>query len=266
MPTILSLELIMLRKSTFIVALILSMLVLSSCNLPSRQVLQAETPTSTSAWLPEISPTPINLCDNQYFPSRLGDTWQYSGSNTAIGTYSRTDTVTRSRAEVFIVSTTLADVTYGVNYGCSPAGLTDNDPIQQYVGALLSGPNAPVNVKLTSSSGITLPATVAPGNTWQQTAEWEASSKELNLNGRLVFNYTAVGYEIVTVPFGTFNALRVDATIRIEVSGFRILAGTYTTSTWMVPDIGIVKSEGTSHVPGVDFSDGMQLTSFAPSP
>jgi hypothetical protein len=123
-----------------------------------------------------------------------------------------------------------------------------------------------VNVKLTSSSGISLPATITPGDTWQQTADFEASSQELNLNGRFVFDYTAVGYENVTVPLGTYNALRVDATIRIEVSGFRILAGTYTTTTWMVPKIGIVKSEGASHVPGVDFTDSMQLTSFAPSP
>ena len=80
----------------------------------------------------------------------------------------------------------------------------------------------------------------------------EATSPELNLSGRFVFDYTAVGYENVTVPFGTFNALRVDATIRIEVSGFRIQAGTYTTSTWLVPEIGMVKSEGTSHVPGLN--------------
>jgi hypothetical protein len=86
------------------------------------------------------------------------------------------------------------------------------------------------------------------------------------LNGTFVFNYIAVGYENVTVTFGTFNALRVDATIRIEVSSFRILAGTYTTTAWMVPEIGIVKSEGTSHLPSVDFTDAMQLTSFAPSP
>jgi len=192
------------------------------------------------------------------------DSW--GTKNTAIGEYSRTDTITRSSAEVFSVSTTLSNITYGVNYGCSSAGLTANDPIQQYVGALLSGPNAPVKVNLTSTSGITLPAKITPGDTWQQTADFEASSQDLNGSGRFVLKYTAVGYENVTVPFGTFNALRVDATIRIEVSPLRVLAGTYTTTSWMVPDIGIVKSEGISNVPGVDFSDAIQLTSFAPAP
>jgi hypothetical protein len=265
MPSILSLELIMIKKSMLIAALILSLLVLASCNLPSRQVSQPKTPTPSIGTLPEISPTPVYLCNNQYFPNKLGDTWEYSGSNSVLGDYSRTDSIASSGTEVFSIATTLSGVTYAVNYGCSSTGLTASNPIQQYVGALLNGPDAPVNVKLTSSSGITLPVKIAPGDTWQQTADFEASSQELNLNGRFVFDYSAVGYERVTVQFGTFNALRIDCTIRIEVSGFRILAGTYTTSSWMAPNIGVIKSEGASHVPGIDFTDGMQLTSFTPS-
>ena len=254
------------RKPVFIVDIILLILALSSCNLPNRQISPTPTPVVTSIPLLEPSPTPASLCDNQYFPSQLGDAWEYSGNNTAIGAYSRTDTITNSSAEAFSVSTILANVSYGVHYDCSAAGLTATDPIQQYVGALLSSPNSPVDVKLTSSSGVTLPASIIPGDTWQQTAGFEATSPDLNMNGRFVFNYAAVGFENVTIPLGTFNALRVDTTIRIEVSAFRVLAGTYTSTSWMVPEIGIIKSEGTSHVPNIDFSDTMQLTSFAPSP
>lgn len=258
----------MLRKSSFIVALVLFMLSLSSCNLPARQISQANTPTPVQINIiqPELSPTPVNLCDNQYFPSKSGDTWEYSGNNTVIGDYSRTDIVTQSGADAFNVSTNISGVTYGVNYACSTEGLTASDPVQQYAGALLSSPDSPVSVKLTSNTGLSLPATITPGDTWQQIANFEASSPDLNLNGRFVFNYSAVGYESVTVPFGTFNALRVDATIRIEVSGFRILAGTYNSSTWMVSNIGVVKSEGISHVPGIDFSDGIQLANFSQTP
>ncbi len=253
----------MLGKSAFIVALVLLIPVLSSCNLPARQVEQVEASTQTNVIQPEASPTPANLCANQYFPSMLGDTWEYSGSNTALGAYTRTDAVTSASAEAFSVDTTISSLTYEVNYACTSSGLIANDPVQQYAGALLSSPNAPINVKLTSNSGISLPSEINPGDTWQQSADFEAASQDFNLSGRFVFNYTAVGYENITVPFGSFNALRVDATIRIEVSGFRILAGTYTTSTWMVPEIGLVKSEGTSHVPGVEFTDGIQLTKFS---
>lgn len=256
----------MFRKPTFIVPLILSILLLSSCNLPARQQNRVETPTEARINLPEASPTPVNLCSNQYSPSNLGDTWEYSGSNSALGAYSRTDAVTRSGAEDFNVETTISTLTYGVNYSCTSAGLIASDPVQQYAGALLSGPNAPVTVKLSSNAGISLPSVISPGDTWQQTADFEATSPNFNMSGRFVFNYTAVGNEDVIVPFGTFKALRVDATIRIEVSGFRILAGTYTASTWMVPGVGVVKSEGTSHVPGIEFTDGIQLTTFTTAP
>jgi len=266
MPSILSLEMIMFRKLTFIVTLILSILILSACNLPARQVNQLKAPTQTDLIQPEASPTPANLCANQYFPGTLGDAWEYSGSNTALGAYTRTDAVTSSSAEAFSVDTTISSLTYRVNYACTSAGLIANDPVQQYAGALLSAPNAPISVRLSSNSGLTLPPVINPGDTWQQSADFEASSPDFNLSGRFVFNYTAVGYENVTVPFGAFNALRVDATIRIEVSGFRILAGTYTTSTWMVPEIGVVKSEGISHIPGVEFTDGIQLTKYSSTP
>jgi hypothetical protein len=269
MPSDLSLEMIMRRNIAFSsIAVILLILVLSACNLPERQTTLVGSPTSSSTHvtLPEPSPTPVPLCENQYFPSRLGDTWKYSGTNTATGDYNRTDTVSRSGAEVFNVDSTISGITNGVNYGCTSDGLTANNPIQQYAGALLSGPNAPVNVKLTSVSGITLPAHIAPGDTWQQSADFEATSQQLNVSGRFVFDYTAIGFESITVPGGTFDALRMDATIHVEVSAFRLEAGTYTVSTWLAPDVGLVKSEGTSHVSGVDLSDSMQLTSFTPAP
>ncbi len=256
----------MYRKLILNVVLILSIFILSSCNLPARQVNQMEAPTQTTIFQPQASPTPIRLCNNPYFPNSRGDTWEYSGSNSALGAYNRTDAVTQSGADVFSVETTISSLTYGVKYSCTSGGLIASDPVQQYAGALLSGPDAPVTVKLTSNSGITLPSVIKPGDTWQQTADFDATSQSFNLNGRFVFDYTAVGYENVTVPSGSFNALRVDATIRIEVSGFRVLAGTYTTSAWMAPGIGVVKSEGTSHVPGVEFSDALQLTKFSSNP
>ena len=267
MPSIFPLETTVHKKLlSIVIVIILSTLVFSACNLPSRQAVQAGTPASVTGTILKSTPTPSSQCDNQYFPSNLGDAWEYSGTNSAIGAYTRTDSITNSGTEAFTLGTTQSGVTYDITYACSLTGLTSTDPILQYAGALLSSPDAPVNVNLSSNSGISLPAKISPGDTWQQTADWNATSSQLSLNGKFVFDYTAVGFENVTVPFGTFNALRVDTTIRIEVSGFRILAGTYTTTTWLAPEVGIVKSEGTSHVPGVDFTDSMQLTRYNREP
>ncbi len=254
------------KYSSIIVVFILTILVLSGCNLPDRQISQAQATIPPSAVIPAPSPTPVSLCANPYFPSGLGDTWEYSGNNTALGAYNRTDTVSQSSADAFRVDSTLAGISYSVNYRCSSAGLTASDPVQQYAGAFLSGPNAPLNVKLSSVSGITLPAKIAPGDTWQQTADFSATSPQLNASGTIAIDYAAIGYENVTVPLGTFNALRVDVIIRILVTPLKIEAGSYTASTWLVQDIGMVKSEGTSHVTGIDFSDSMQLARFTTAP
>jgi DUF3108-like len=266
MPCILCVEMIMLRKPFFLFfVLIMSILALSACNLPERQISQIAAPTSITTPLPEASPTTVSLCYNQYFPSRLGNTWEYSGSDSAIGAYNRTDTVSQSSADAFSIDTSSSGITYRVDYSCSSAGVTANDPIQQYAGAILSSANTPVNVKLTSVTGITLPASIATGDTWQQSAEFEATSDQLDVNGRFVLDYTAMGYENVTVPSGTFNALRIDTTIHIEVSMFHIEAGTFTVSTWLAPDVGMIKREGTSNIAKFNFSDSMQLTSFTPT-
>ncbi|MFZ2098233.1 MAG: hypothetical protein WAV05_16500 [Anaerolineales bacterium] len=257
----------MIRKllSIVLTAILLSIL-FTACNLPERQALPTRTPTSAISAIAENTPTPTSLCTNAYFPNHSGDTWEYSGSNSAMGAYTRTDTITVSGPESFTVATTLANVPYSVSYACSPGGLTVTDPIQQFVGAILSSPNAPLQVQLISNSGTSLPAKISPGDTWQQIAEGNASSQDFNLNGRFVFNYVAVGYEDVTVSSGTYHALRVDTTIRIEVSGFHILAGTYQITSWLVTDVGLVKSEGASHVTGVEFTDHLELTKFTPVP
>jgi hypothetical protein len=196
----------------------------------------------------------------------VGDSWEYSGNTSAAGAYTRSDKINTSSDNGFIVESKVSNVTYFVEYTCSDAGMTSVNPIQQYLGALVTGPNAPVKVTLTSNSGISLPAKIEAGDSWQQIAGWEGVINGLSTNGRAVLDYNAVGYESITVPFGTFNALKVNATIRIEVTAFRILAGTYDYTFWLAPDIGMVKSEGISHIPGVEFTDSLELVDFVSPP
>ncbi len=244
--------------------LMISVVILSACNLPVRQAVSTETqPVLPVA---ESSPTPAPLCANAYFPNAAGDQWEYSGSDSLSGVYTRTDTITNTLAGSFTQVTSVGNISYPVVYNCTSSGLTADNPVQQYAGVLLSRPDVPVSVKMDSNSGISLPSRTNPGDTWQQIANFEATSTQLNINGRFVFDYSAVGFENITVPAGTYNALRVDTTIRIEVTALHVLAGTYTTTSWWAPDVGMVKSEGTSHVTGVDFTDSMQLTRFTSVP
>ncbi len=252
------------RLQIVVIILLLSVFILYGCNLPSRHIKL--TPTQSTLPLEVSTPTPAPLCANQYLPTTAGEQWEYSGSDSFSGAYTRTDKITDALATAFTQSTSIGETSYSVVFDCTSSGLTSGNPIEQYAGALLSSPNVPVSVKMTSNSGITLPARINPGDTWQQVADFQATSPQLNVNGRFVFAYTAVGYENVTVPAGTYNALRVDATISIELTILHVPAGTYTTTSWWVPEVGLVKSEGTSHVTGVDFSDSMELVKFTQAP
>jgi hypothetical protein len=269
------LEMFMLRKPIFMGALlIMSVFLLTGCNLPSKEAAQALAPTPTTATntatnIPTATFTPTpepTLCDNLYQPSKAGATWVYTGSNTALESYNRTDNIIKSSSNAFTSENAISTVSYTVDYSCTEAGLIAENPVQQYLGALLNSPGSQISVKLISASGVSLPANIKPGDQWQQVAEVEANINGNTMNGWLVFDYTAVGFESLTVPSATYDALRVDATISIEVTPLRIQAGTYQLTTWMAPNVGTVKTESTSYVPGIEFSDSLELTSFTPSP
>lgn len=250
------------KPLSILIVLLIAALTLSACNLPNRQEVNA--PAGTLSTPTQGSLAPSSLCTNLYFPNTTGDKWEYTGTDSVLGTFTRTDTITNSSSASFTQETSQGNVTYSIPYDCSTVGLTSRNPIQQYAGALLNNPDVPLDVKLTSNSGVSLPATISPGDTWQQIADWEATSQQLNVNGRFVFKYTAADYESITIPAGTYNALRVTTTIQVEVTSFHVTAGSYTIVAWWVPEIGLVKSEGTSHVTGINFSQSMELSRFTP--
>lgn len=256
----------MLKKTTLIVLAIIQVLfTLTSCNLPAGSKTSETGGPQTIVDI--IAPTPnTRLCENLYYPNTTGDTWEYAGSTSALGAYSRTDTITRSEAKSFMVESNSSGISYSVEYSCTEAGLLSTNPIQQYLGALLPILSGQVTLNLVSNSGLSLPSVIKPGDTWEQIAEWEGTAQGFSAKGRLVFNYTAIGHETVTISSGTYEALRVDTSILIEISNFHIRYGSYEISTWMAPNIGVIKSDGHSDIPNVDFSDSLELIRFTKSP
>jgi hypothetical protein len=258
--------------------LVLSMVVilgLSSCNLPATpQTPPAPSPTSTQTGgmmavtdtLPASQTTQAvdsgPLCDNDYFPNDDGNKWTYSGNNSATGDYTRTDEVTDSTDYGFTTTTTLTKVTYDTEFTCTEAGLINLLPAGGWLSAVFSGPSGTVEVTPTMNTGITLPKEFQPADTWDQYLAWNASSPKVNQNGSFNYHYTAMGSEVVTVPFGTFDAMRIDATIDVEMGTYQKMNGAYTTSVWWVQDIGPVKMEGSMDMPGLKFTDTLELVSY----
>jgi hypothetical protein len=68
--------------------------------------------------------------------------------------------------------------------------------------------------------------------------------------------------EVVSVPAGNYDAMRIDMTIDVDINAPGKVTYTYTNSIWLVRDIGLVKSEGSSDQRGFEFTDVLELESF----
>ena len=189
-----------------------------------------------------------NACDYPYNPLRKGATWEYA---TAGGLYSETVTaVTGGASQATVTEAYDSGFSRGTfDITCGPNGI---EGFQYQIGAFGQGGSA--QVTMTTHSGWTLvpPIELAPGATWQSSVGWslsqEANGQTLNLTYLTNSAYTAVGVERVTTPAGTFDAIRVDNTETIVVSGppgiFGSTGVTETTSSltyWYARDVGLVK-------------------------
>jgi hypothetical protein len=223
--------------------------------------MSAETvPDASAAATQEISSE--ELCDNDYMPSDDGAVWQFAGQNSKLGAYTRTDTVTDSRDDGFTITTELKDVTYAEEWTCTEAALIDLEPGQQTLAAAFCGPSGTVAVTREFNSGITLPRHIDPALSWQQVFGWRATSADVSSNGSFTYQFKAMGPEVVAVPFGSFDAMRINVEVELEMGGPTGMKGTYAQSMWFVQDVGLVKVEGESHIKGVEFTDSMELASY----
>jgi hypothetical protein len=120
---------------------------------------------------------------------------------------------------------------------------------------------------------VTLPSEISPGDTWSQTFTLEGTQnvtadQTSNVVGQVKYDSTAVSVESVTVPAGTFDALRVEGPnsmdLTVEMSGFTVpmtISGTLV--RWYAPGVGYVKSVETSNVFDIDVEITTELASYS---
>ncbi len=89
-------------------------------------------------------------------------------------------------------------------------------------------------------------------------------------NLEYMHGYQIDGYENVTVPFGTFTALKSKESVTIQGTiGNEYLYKTTTTTDWAIPDVGIIKSvtsDGITHeLMSFKYDDSKQGAKINPS-
>jgi len=83
--------------------------------------------------------------------------------------------------------------------------------------------------------GVTLPNDVQVGDNWSQTLQVAGG----NIHATIETSYNAVGYETVTVPAGSFNALKVEQNGLVNMGGQTLNSHAF---FWYAQDVGVVKS------------------------
>jgi hypothetical protein len=252
-------------------------LLISSGLLLALAACTQDVPQPTEPPQQESEPTPAQPtpqvsgpCVNPFFPVISGATWSYKSSGGAAGDYSFTDTITAVSEEGFTLNSQFEQLTRIIEWSCQPDGLA---ALQ-----LGSGPAAGIStdqfeldITPKSTSGVILPPTIAPGDRWTYSLEFEGAAEmagnPATATGRASYAFEALAVESVSVPAGTFDAMKVkaDLTMDVQISVQSVstpVSFTFSSFMWWAPGVGWVKSENTGDLGTGPFTETIELQSY----
>jgi len=224
-------------------------------------------PISPDSGLPVVGE---GLCANAYFPVRQGATWTYKSTGGAAGDYEFTDTVSAVRDGGFTLTSTFSDLTRTQEWECKEEGLVALQLGGPTV-ATLSSEDIDLQLDVKNVSGVTFPSEINAGDQWQHALDFEGTmaiaGETAEADGNVQTNFTALGEESVTVPAGTFNAMKVQMdtalNITVRVQGLAVpvtFSGSF--NYWLVQGAGWVKASGTGTVANTSFTETIELQSY----
>ncbi len=184
-------------------------------------------------------------CDHPFFPLRSGSSWSYStteGTSTwSVG--SASGTADSAQATMAI---SIPEVAMTTHWDCTSEGIISYD----FGNITVAEMGQIATMDVTESSGVFLPAAslLAPGYSWSDNyslvMQITAEGVSVDMTMTAAETWTAAGMETVSVPAGTFEALRVDGTENITMSGFMGMEGVDTVvdaTFWFAEGVGIVR-------------------------
>ena len=256
------------------ISVLMIVLLLTACSTPptNPQPTATETAAPPTATVAGTTPTAEQgLCTNPYYPVHQGATWTYKSTGGPGGEYSFTDTISSVRQDGFTLSTQIGDITRSQEWTCSEQGLTALQ-LGGAPAAMLNSQNIQLNLNVSNITGVTFPSQINPGDQWEQTLALQGNVTMMNeqaeATGNAQMKFAAIGNESVTVPAGTFEALKVQVEVTLNLNatyqGITLpvsFNGAYT--YWFAPNVGWVKATGTGNVLGNAFSDTTELQSYS---
>ena len=274
----------MIRKPIFIVGILVLLLALTSCSLPGTgsevETVSTDEPAPAeegsgedSVVVPELGMPVVGagLCANAYYPVREGATWNYTGTNSEVGEYSWTDTITETSDNGFTLTSQFDDLTRTQSWECRPEGLLTLQLGGGPAGSITSN-QTQLNLETQNVTGVTYPVVINAGDQWSHAHEFsgtmDIAGQSAEANGDESASFTALGLESVTVPAGTFDAMKIEVATTININstfqGTTVpVTFTGTTTSWYVQGVGWVKSVSTSEFGGITSTDTVELQSYS---
>lgn len=269
----------MLSKSMFrLISWLLVLIFILSCSFgaaaptatPTQQPSSTEAPTvapTVATEAPTSSSDTSSQCENQYYPVREGATWSYTSTGGPTGAYSYTDSITAVRADGFTLTTQFKNLTRTQEWACKPEGLV----ALQLGGAALATENLKLQLDTQIATGVTFPAKINANAEWDYaldfTGKMDVAGTSGDASGNDKVHFKALGVESVTVPAGTFDAMKiqVDTTLNVtvKINGLTVpVVFTSSYTYWYAPKAGEVRASGTGSIATQSFSETIELQSY----
>jgi hypothetical protein len=231
----------------------------------------APAPTDTEQAAAPTVPPPAGGCANPLFPVADGATWSYTLSGGPAGPVSYTSTVTGIDTGGFELTQAFTSLTVKQRWSCKDGALAALDFGGPSASLVTQGSQATFTT--VSQEGVTLPAQVAAGDEWTQSFTLKGTQvlpggTTGTSQGTASYSSKAIGMESVTVDAGTFDAMRVDGQMTVDltvnVSGVTAPVTLSTKfSSWYAPGVGLVKMSQTGSLAGVALNVDNDLTSYS---
>jgi hypothetical protein len=181
-------------------------------------------------------------CDNAFYPVSDEATWEYSLSSgvNAIHTMAVDDN------DAFVLTVQGGDSTFTIDGKCTDEGIV----LMNTTGATTTytGDEGAAVVTTTDVSGVTLPKDIKINDEWSQTIHVKTGDYSSTIQS----DYTALGFENITVPAGNFYVLKIEQSGYVEIFGQKVKMHGY---QWFAEGVGTVKS-------AMDDSPVAELVSF----
>jgi len=211
------------------------------------------------------------ICDNVLYPVKQGATWMYTSTGGPSGSFNYTNSITEVRADGFTLTSQFPNVTRQQEWICQADGI---QAVQFGGGSAVGISIQEMTTDLITSNviGLNLPKKITAGMQWKYSLELAGSIAMLGdpqspAHGTYSVVMQELGNEMVTVPAGTFEAVKIQSTSTVDIlssfGGIEVpIKFSGTTITWYSPAIGYVKSVENGDFSGEAFSATTELQSY----